>query len=172
MRPSAPRQSPRTRNSAFTLIELTMAMVIIGIISAVITPVILSATDTYATSRTLRSESQNIFFAIDRITSIVREAPPGTATRLGVSNASPTSLVFSDGTGFRLNGTDIEMTGAQGNAPLARDVSGLTITFLDDDGQSPPDQPANAHRLRVAISSGSQDFVFYIFPRVNVGEPG
>lgn len=157
------------REPGFTLLELILAMIVMGVIGAAVTPVIVASTDSYATARSLANHSQAAQFAIDRVIRCLREAPAGTTTRLSLETSSGTVLEFTDGNGIQLNGTTLELITPLGNAPIARDVTELTIEYIDDDGITVVDDPANAHRIRVTFAIDSHSLVLIAFPRVNVG---
>lgn len=162
----------RRISRAFTIIELVLSMLIIAIIAGVVAPVTISATDAYAKARTLREASENAAFAIDRVTRILHEAPAGVATRLDVLTATPTTLIFTDSHGLRLNGHTLEMMTPDGAFPIARSVSAFEIRYIDDDGISLAVPNANAHRLHVTLQVGPVTLSAVIFPSVNLGGDG
>ncbi|MEM9372401.1 MAG: type II secretion system protein, partial [Planctomycetota bacterium] len=163
------RATARPGRRGFTLLELVLAMLVMGVIGATVTPVIVAETDAYATARALRSETQATRFAIDRITRCLREAPAGSVTRLSVASGSESSLMFSDGNGIQLTDTTLEIVTPDATAPIARNISGLTIDYIDDDGVSPVADPANTHRFHIEFMTDNQTIRFRVFPRVNIG---
>jgi len=164
-----PRRTNTAARRAFTLIELILAMMIMSLVTAVVTPVILSATDAYASARTLRNQSETASFSVDRVVRALREAPSGTATRLGITTATADTIIFTDGQGLQLTESTLELVTPDGTAPIARDVESFTIEYLDEDGLTPVDDPANAHRFHVSIELPGQSLRVCAFPRVNVG---
>ena len=158
---------------AFTLLELLLTVLILGVISAVLLPVISSASEHYTTTREIRNRTEHVAQALDRIARIVRQAPIGASdSGLGVNDASVTSIAFSDGTGFLLNGKRIEMRvpGAP-NALLCEDVDDLVIGYLASDGRtSTLADPTSTHRMVVTITSGDLTMSIVAHPRVWIGQ--
>lgn len=159
-------RSPRTAR-AFTLLELTLVMLIFAVIGAVVTPVIIAATDSYASARSLRSRTENAAFALDRVRRIIREAPRGSATRLDVAESGTDVLVFTDDTGVRLNGTTLELVTPAGTAPLARAVSAFVLSPLAPDGVTPI-APDDAHLFDFSLTIDGVTLTGAALPRVNL----
>lgn len=161
---------PRTpTRTAFTLLELTLVMVMFSIIGAVVTPVIIAGTDSYASARTLRTRVDAASSAIEQVRRVLREAPVGTGTRLDVVSATNDSIVFVGGEGVRLNGTTLELLTPTAAAPIARAVDWFDIEPIDDDGASVVTHE-NAHRFYVTLTIDTVTLTAVVFPRVNIGE--
>ena len=160
---------------AFTLLELLAAVVVMSIISAVLVPVITAASDSYATTREVRSTTERVAFALDRITRVIREAPIGPSdTGIGVTSASASGIELSDGTGFTLVGSRIELlVPGQSNAPLATEIDAMTISYFGDDGiANTISNPSESRRIAVQIQSGDVIMSVVIFPRIWIGQGG
>lgn len=158
-----------SRHRAFTIIELVVAMVIMSVIAGVITPVIVSATDHYAASRDLRTTVDDGGFAIDAMVRIIRETPAHPSGGLGLMTADARSFVTSDGRGFAINETTLELITPDAVAPLARDVRSLEIIYILDDGVTLAPSPAQAHRVHVTADIGGLRLSAVAFPRVRIG---
>ena len=159
----------------FTLLELLAAILVMSVISAVVLPVISSASDAYTTTRDVRNNTERMGFALDRITRIIRQAPIGDGeSGVGIQTATRESLVFSDGTGFDLNGTDLRMrVPNQTPAILCSDVHELSIQYLHTDGvTSTLGTPASTHRIVVTLTSGELQLSTVAHPRVWIGQRG
>jgi prepilin-type N-terminal cleavage/methylation domain-containing protein len=155
---------------AFTIVELVVAMVVMSVIAGVITPVIVSATDNYASSRDLRTAVDNAAFAIDAMVRVVRETPMVVAGDLDLAKADSQSFVPVGGRGFSLGDDSIlELITPAGNGPLARDVRMLDIVYLLDDGLTTASTPAEAHRVHITADISGVRVSAVAFPRVNVG---
>src|SRR5262249_55413076 len=122
-RPHAPR---RTR--AFTLVEATVAIIIISCTAACIVPVVFSAGDAYANSATVRRTAERGAYAMERVVRLLRDAPAG-ATRgtLDITSASATLVRFGDGRGAELSGTTLSLRDTSGTlSPLCDGVTTFT----------------------------------------------
>lgn len=157
------------RTSGFTLIELVLSMIVFSIIASVITPVIMSATESYAAARTLRGQTEGAAFAVERVVRVLREAPGGDTTRLGVVTATSQELEFTDGSGVRLVGSDLEVLVAGEGTPVAREVESFELLYIESDGAAVPELNADAHRIHVEITVSGFSLSTIVFPRVNAG---
>lgn len=162
-----PRRS--RHRTAFTIVELVTAMVVMSVIAGVITPVIVSATDHYAASRDLRTAVDDGAFAIDAMVRIVREAPAHASGGLDLASADQHSFIPSGGRGFRLVDGTLELVTESGSAPLARDVRSLDIVYVLDDGITAAPTPAEAHRVHIIADIGGLVLSAVAFPRVVIG---
>lgn len=159
--------------SAFTLLELLLAVMIFAVISAVLLPVLNTSSEIFVTTRDVRTRSENVAAALDRLTRLIREAPIGADdSGVGVASATPTSVQFTDGTGFQLNAGAIEMLspGAQ-PSPLCLDVDDLVIEYYASDGvTSTSSSPSLTHRFAITVTSGDLVLSVIVHPRVWIGQ--
>lgn len=163
----------RPTRPAFTLLELMAAVVVMSIIAAVLLPIVATSSEAYTQTRRVRSDTERVAFALDRITRIVRQAPIGeSGSGVGVDSATATGLAFTDGTGFELNGTTLEMlvpTG--GRSPLCTGVETMSIDYLADDPATDMiDTPTRTRRFVVTIRAGQVEMRVLIHPRVWIGQ--
>ncbi|XVJ58126.1 MAG: prepilin-type N-terminal cleavage/methylation domain-containing protein [Tepidisphaera sp.] len=129
-----PRSSGTSRG--FTLVECICAITVIGVVSAVVLPVINSATTSYVNAARARDVSENVAFAMDRCVNLLRDAPmkPGTAD-LDILSASSTSIRLSDNHAISFAGGVLSITSLAGvTAPLLRDVESFSIGYFAQDG--------------------------------------
>ncbi len=158
-----------------TLLELIAAIMVLSIIASVIMPVIVSATDGYASARSLRSSTESLAYASDQLQRIIRKAPSGAdGTGLGVSVGTESRVAFLDGTGFELDGTSLNML-VPGGSPvlLCRGVEVFSIEYIGVDGLSDAGlEPATAHRIGFMIQKSGSVVSGMAFPRVWIGQGG
>jgi len=168
------KQSHPSRRGV-TLLELVAAITVLSIIAAVVMPVIVSATETYASARTLRSSTESLAFAADQMQRVIRSAPSGAdGSGLGVSIATNERVEFLDGTGFELDGTDLNILvpGAD-PAPVCRDVDSFRISYFTEDGRTDAISiPTEAHRIGIMIQCEGSSLSAVAFPRVWIGQEG
>ncbi len=166
-------QRTRKHAAGFTLLELLAAVVIMSIISVTLMPVIGSASESFAVARNVRSSTDRAGFALDRMTRIIRQAPIGDAqSGIGIASATSSSLVFTDGTGFQLTGTTLEMLVVGGlPVPLCFDVSSLQLDFLGDNGiTNTLSAPETTHRIAVTIQTENVSMSVLVHPRIWIGQ--
>lgn len=169
------KYKPRPFREGFTLLELLAAIIVISIISAVVLPVITSASDSYTTTRDVRNSTERMAYALDRVSRIIRQAPIGAGgAGLGVQSATAESLQFTDDTGFDLDGTDFRMlVPGQDPAVICFDVDALSIIYLAKDGvTSTLATPEETHRIAITITSGDLRMSMVAHPRVWIGQQG
>lgn len=165
----------RNNPKAFTLLELTAAVVVMSIISVVLLPVLSAASDAYITTRTIRTSTEQSAYALDRIARIIRQAPIGPGDEgVGIQSATLTSLEFTDGTGFEINDGALEMlVPGSTNAKLCPNIDDLVIQYFADDGiTSTLATPTQTHRICVTLTSGELRMSMVVHPRVWIGQEG
>lgn len=159
----------------FTLLEILAAVVVMSIISAVVLPVIMSASESYTTTREVRNSTERMAYALERASRVIREAPIGAGNvGLGVQSASSESLEFTDGTGFELDGTDLMLlVPGQNPAKLCVDIDSLSISYLASDGLTNTlATPTETHRVAVTLTNGNLQMSVVTHPRVWIGQQG
>lgn len=165
----------RTTRKAFTLLELLAAILVMSIISAVLLPVLSSASESYTTTRDVRSRTEHMAFALDRIARMIRQAPIGTDDiGVGIQTATASSVLFTDGTGIELSAGQLEMVvpGAA-NSLLCDDIDSVTIEYFASDGiTSTLTSPTQTHRIAVTLTSGTLTMSVIAHPRVWIGQEG
>lgn len=162
-----------TSRAAFTLLELLAAVVVMSIIAAVIAPVVATASESYTVTREVRSSTERVAYALDRVTRMVRQAPIGEDdSGVGVATATSTTLIFTDGSGLALDGDTLEMVLPTGEtAPLCTEVESFEIRYLDRDGTTDVmATPERTHRFSITIRSGGAELSVLVHPRVWIGQ--
>lgn len=165
---------PTTRpfRCAFTLLEGLLSIVIIAVIAAVTLPVVSGAADNYADAAAARRSTENVAFAMERAVRFLRDAPGGaTANTIGITSATPTEVVFSDGTSLSLAGDKLMLTDetGSGNGVLLHDVDEFELRYLAHDGVSDCSAtPQSTHRFSITIKAGGAELRCIAFPRVRM----
>lgn len=118
----------------FTLIEMVVAIVIVGLITAVGGHVLAQAFRNYFTARDMADATWQARLALERMTRDLREIRSATGTDLSTLGAS--QIVFNDAQGIAVNysynaATNELMRNAQ---PIAGDVAGVALAYLDGAG--------------------------------------
>ena len=161
------------RRPGFTLLELLAAVVVMSIISVVVLPVLTSASESYTTTRDIRSRTEHVAYALDRISRMIREAPIGAdELGVGIQSATASSLLFTDGTGLEMNAGQLELVvPGESNALLCERVDAFEIEYLASDGvTSTLASPTQTHRIAVTITSGNLRMSVLAHPRVWIGQ--
>lgn len=154
-----------------TLVEVICAITIIGVVAAVILPVITGATDAYATASNTRQAVDSVAFAVDRAIRLLRDVPPGTSEgAIGIANASSQSVLFTDGRGLELSsGTLLLRENATTTAPLCRNVTSFTLSYLASDGvTSALAAPTTTQRFNIRLAAAGMELRASAFPRVEL----
>ncbi len=169
------RSARASRQAGFTLLELVAATTVMSIIAAVVMPIIVTATDSYAMSRDTRAVTDRVLYALERAARVVREAPmTSDGSGLDAQTATSTSFIFTDGSGLRISGTDFELLKSGGEASvLCSGVDQIRINYFDSAGNPlSPIDPALVHRVNLQIRSGPVTLDMYTLPRGWIGAGG
>ncbi len=159
------------QSRAFTLVELTVTVVVMGIVAALLLPVIHGAADVYGSSVGTRLTSERVAYAMERTLRLLRDVPLGAAdATVGISTAAVDGVTFSDGRRLWLDGGTLMLTDSGVEAPLCREVQVFEIKYYSDDGRtSTISSPGTTQRFTVTITSGNYELRGAAFARVRAG---
>lgn len=119
------------RNNGFTLIELVMTIVLLGIIGGVLAPVIQSSIEIYAAERSRAALVQKGRLALERIAREVREAVPNSLSVVNDAIGNPAGIEFLQILSGGRYIDNIDSFGATAfNDPTKRFSSGVAMTQL------------------------------------------
>jgi prepilin-type N-terminal cleavage/methylation domain-containing protein len=158
----------------FTLIELITAVTVLGVIAAVLLPIINGAADSYTAASELRTGSEQVGYAMDRCLQTLRETPAGaTHGTVDIATATATKITFGDGHGIEFaDGVLWLRDSASSTSPLCRNVTDFTIYYVGSDGTTNTmSAPANTHRYYVKVTAANMTLYGGAFPRVLVVKP-
>jgi prepilin-type N-terminal cleavage/methylation domain-containing protein len=153
-----------------TLIEMVAAILIVAIIGAMVLPIMNGATDMLAESANVRRTAERVGYAMERSVRMLRDVPPGAVEgELGVTTASATAILLSDGRGIELRSGVLVLIAPEGESELARDVTRFEIGYIASDGRtSSIATPRLASRFTVVIESGGFVLSCAATPRVRM----
>lgn len=147
----------RPRVSGFSLIELVIVIVLLGIVSAVAAPFAINAFRAYFTGRDLVETDWQARVALERMTRELRivRAPAD----LIITSASDITFTDIDGNSIRYcMGTVAGCPGLLGELtrntqPLATGISGLAFSYLQRDGKTATAAPASVYYVIVDFTA-------------------
>lgn len=169
--------NPRPPNTAraMTLIEVVASIAVLGVIAAIIMPVIAGATDAYVQAAHTRRIAESAGYALERTVRLLRDTPPAAAdpATLGLAAASSSSVRFADGRGIELSGTTLNLRAADGTtSPLCRNVQTFTLDYLAANGTtSTLATPAQTHCFNITLRVEEFELRAAAFPRVRLITP-
>lgn len=115
----------------FTLIEVIATILVLGIISAVMLPLLQASTQTYATAADQRSSGADLDNAVARIVGIIR----GITDAGALSAADEAGFELTDGTRVEFNGVALFLTTAEHEQSLlCPGIEDFELTWLGADG--------------------------------------
>lgn len=158
---------------AFTLVEVMVSVVVLGVIAAVTLPVVSGVTNSYAAAADVREKTERVAFAMDRCLRLLRECPAGAdASAVSITSASPSAVVLGDGRGLQLSGTDLLLLSGSSTSPLCRNVTAFVITYRGTDGTtSTQGTPGSTHCFDVSITADGVTLSGSAFPRARMIKP-
>ena len=166
------RKPGMSKGTGFSLLELIVAITVMSIIAVVIMPIITTSTDAYAAARDTRAGTDRVVYALERTARVVRQSPfAADESGPDLQSATSTQYILNDGSGFRHNGTDLELLKAGGDASiLCTDVQKLDIIYYDQAGQPlTPLDITQIHRVNLQIQTASITLDMYALPRSWIG---
>ncbi|GJM18834.1 MAG: hypothetical protein DHS20C14_10470 [Phycisphaeraceae bacterium] len=162
--------TPHTRLRGFTLLEVMAATVVLSIIVVVVFPVVAIMISAHAQSVSDRAGIERAAFASDRVVRLIREISIDVAGDAELTTILSDELILADGSGVRLDGTDLVLLDTSGTAHvLCEDVSAFGLTYLGADGQTATVVPGEIWRVGVAITADSVELRTAGFIRERIG---
>lgn len=160
--------------SGFSLLELIMVIVLLGIVSAVGAPFLSAGFQSYFTGRDIAETDGRARVAVERLSRDLRSIRAPSNLNLTVTSASDITFFDVDGNSIRYclgavgtcPGAATELM--RNGQPLATGISALTFTFLTATGAATAG-PANVFYITVAFTatqnSISKSFQTTVSPR-------
>lgn len=161
------------RSAGFSLVELIVSIVVLGILAAVTAPIFSSTVRTYVESDAHLATLSKARYAIERITRELREVQYNSGTSsfaFATMAAGNTTFTKWDGTTVALStaGSNINMRYAPPGvmAPLTDELSALVLRYLDASG-NPGATAATVASVEVTLTLFSHGATYT--QRVRVG---
>ncbi len=175
MTSSIPLHSDRRRNRGFTLVEMVVVMVIIGIIASVGALVLKEVFSTFFAGEDINRGDWQGRVAMERMSRELRDIRFASAADLPTIGANTIRFfdVYGNDITYALSGTTLNRTQAPtGAQPLADNVSALAFTYLDQTGTGTA-VAANVYYIQVqatvtATATGTTSTVFNATYRTTV----
>lgn len=164
----------RTTHHAFTLLEAALAMTVLSVLAAVLSPMMLAASQSYATAFRVREATEQSAYAMDRVVRMLRETPISQTSPdlLAIVQASPSMIQFESGHRIELIDDTLMMTGSDAiSGSLCQQVDIFEILSIDSDGQTPVSDATHAHSFRIRLRAAGLELSSVVFPRVRMGDP-
>lgn len=156
------------RQCGFTMVELIVSIIVLGILAAIGGPLVLGVGESYARASKIREAADDVAFGMERCIRLLRETP------MGVTNGEPDiiraeagAVEFNDGSGLELAGTTLELLLADGTrAPLVRDVDTFIIQYIGADGVTDTSGlPSQTRRYVLTLGAGGIELRSAVFFR-------
>ena len=144
----------RPRVAGFSLIELVIVIVLLGIVSAVAAPFAINAFNAYFTGRDLVETDWQARVALERMTRELRTVRAPAA--ITMTSASDLTFVDIDGTSVRYFMSNCVLTICEltrNTQPLATGISGLAFSYLQRDGKTTTAAPASVYYVVVDFTA-------------------
>jgi len=151
-----------------------MTVLILGIISASVVPIVFTAGDAYVQAANVRRTAEKAAYAMERVVRTLRDSPEGAVRgTLDLSIASPSQVRFGSGKGIELTGTTLYERATDGTlSPLCDQVSSFVVEYLASDGvTSTSATPSTTQRYNITIVCNGFELRSSAFARVRVVDP-
>jgi type II secretory pathway pseudopilin PulG len=136
----------------FSIIDLIMTIVIVGILSAVIAPILYQGFESFIWSRDITNTNARAQLAIERMSREIRGIQPSDIIEYTAPNYLDTNKLK-----FSLNGSPVEFLKSAQNQLLrnsdllADNVTSLTFTYYKDDWATQATRASEVWGIRITI---------------------
>ena len=160
----------RERSGGFTLVELTMSIVVLGIIAVGMLPIMAGSLSSYAAASTAEGASRDAGYAVEQLVRQIRELPAGEEPgEVGLVEVSASRLEATNGLVIERIGTELWLTRPGVDAGLlCEGVEEFTLTAFAPDGRTAPESVSGTHRVRIELSVRGFDLVTDVFVRARM----
>ncbi len=126
------------REKGFTLVELVITMILIGVISTVVGPLLYEGVTNFKKAHALESLSSQGRSTLELMAQDVRNIGAELSHTLISMNANQLSMenMYDQTISFSLSGSDLIRTIDGNNQNLAEDVSSLSFSYYNVNGQT------------------------------------
>lgn len=155
-----------------SLLETVLALVVVGVVSASVAPLVSAMTDTTRDAMATRDAADQAAFALDRVVRLLRETPVGDEGGVGIVAAEAQHMTLSDGRSIALLGSELVLTDALGRSGvLCQNVQEFELTYLGGDGVTDTSAtPEQTRRVVVRLAVGGLTLAGCACPRVTLTE--
>lgn len=145
------------KQKGFTLIELILSIILMGIISVVIGRIMVAGFKTFITSQNISEADWQGLLALEMITNDIHDIRSASS----ITTISASSLVFTDMAGtivtYQLSGTNLQ----RNSLTVASGITALAFTYLNGSGTVTA-TPAAVRYITVAVTA-VQDNLSLVF---------
>ncbi len=155
-------------NEGFTLMELVVVMVVVGILSVTITPFIKVNIKSYIEVRDGKNTLQAARIALNRMVEEIKRIPSPNSLIWGYS--SSIRFTLPDGTRVTYRFEDNTITRERGffssHVVLIKGVRAFNLTYFMDDGSSSSTASSNIRRIKIEMNVGTDQQNFTLSKEV------
>lgn len=158
------------QRGAFTLIELIAAILVMSIISSVVLPVVVTATQNYAEAASEREAAEAAAFAVDRAVRFVREIPVDDDSEAEIATIESGRVLLDDGSGLELSSGQLLLRDNAGTPHvLCDDVDTFELAYRQSDGVTATTDRAAVWTITVRLETRGVELRSEAFIRERVG---
>lgn len=165
------------RVEGFSLVELVMVIVILGILAAFVGPVLFNAIRAYQSVQTGVETHAKMRYAIERMSRELREVrrQATDATFLDVTSMSASSIAFfkTDGTQVVLNvvGNQVNLAYSTLAGMLTDQVASFSLAYFQQNASTPATTAASISFVEISMTLSEGPNLFPARVRVDVKNP-
>ena len=165
------------KQSGFTLIELVMVIVILGILAAFVGPVLFNAMRSYQSVQTGVETQAKMRYAVERMARELREVRRQTtdATFLDVTSMTASSIAFfkTDGTEVIINvaGNQVNLAYSTLAGTLTDQVASFSLAYFQQDASTPAATAASISFVEIGMTLSEGTNLFPARVRVDLKNP-
>jgi len=158
----ASNSAPLPRVRGFTLIEVVITLIVVGVLATIGARIMSTAFQTYFAGREIAQDDAQVRYALERMTRELRTVRSPADLTISTQNKIKFVDVANTTISYRLSGTQLQRSQDNETSfqPLAENINTLTITYLRSDGQT------------AELFSGNPLLVYYISAQLRVVSQG